>query len=497
MAKTNKQRNKQWLSLVTPPFVQVDEEDEEQMDLSEPDDDEDDSAEYDRETPTVYPSLRARSVPPTNKYVDRAVSRQTTPSPIDNQQESKRPGIAPVINPTTNVVSSGRQSTGKPSNIRQVPFNTKAELNPLLSGNVDTSAFAKVALSNTDPYADDIEDSPISSGERNQAIQDVGAGKKTPETVLAETLAKANPQPNSIWKRLLYGAIESVAESKATDLGGLLGAAIGGAGARAIPQVDVAKQKETIKTQALKDYQINKTAADAEANREAKQANIKLQQDRLAEQKERNRLLNKASLTRERRAQANQLLDNLSKLPKDDPDRQRLAQQLKDEYGVTISSRLGEKAEPAQKRVKLYDAEAKQYYWADEQGTPLLDKQGKRMIAQPGKTDDVSVAEAETQVAPINEGALMNQAINEARKQFSKDRSKKNDIANLSDAQILADPDYSPWVRERKSNLVAETKANRSQEVNKVRAGKKQETKPSTTSRQSTQSFDARSYLRQ
>jgi hypothetical protein len=491
--RLNKKRNSQWLNLVSDKQVALDDESESENDLDKEqleNEEESSSGVVDSRLSTAKDSESADMHKPAYANMQNAANT------------NKQRGISPVIKPTTNVVNTSRQSieaSGQPSNIaRQIQLTNKSQLNPLLSGNADTSSFAKVALGSTDPYNDDIEDS-IPGNVRNAQVSAVTSGKKTPERVLLETLGQANPAPNSVWKRLLYGAIQNAATISSSDSGATaLGKVLGGAVARAIPQVDVAQQVETRKKRAIEDYKIQKTAADAEANRQAKQANIQLAQDRLNEQKERNKVLNQARLTRERRAQANVLLDNLSKLPKDDPDRERLAQQLKDEYSIIISSRLGEKVQPQAKRIRLYDAENKRYYYADEQGNPLKDAKGNIMIAAPGKEDDVSKSEAEASIAPINEGALMNQAINEARSQFSKDKSKKSDIANMNDAQILADPDYAPWVNTRARNLTAEAKANRAQAVSKARSSKKTEpSKVAPSSQASTQSFDARNYLRQ
>lgn len=521
--KKNNSRNKQWMSLVTPTYVKQDDDevqaplssgsavnaDGEELNDAEPDMDADEYGGVDMGAASLS---SARRVPLSTPMGNPQVG---TTSVVDQAgQRTPQRGISPRLSIGSSSIPSQSTGAGASTDLsRQMQLQVPARINPLLSGNVDTEAFAREAIGEQAP-----DDENALSANLGAALgTGQSMGRFTPRTAadrLLDELSNTNQTPRSLWKRLLIGATRGAAGVNAQDTGAsALGKVLGGAGAQAIPQVDVAQQREAGKAKAIERYKIESAVEDRQIKQEqakAQQARAdatqRLSETKFKQQMERERTLNDARLKGQQRQQANDLLSRLEKTPKDDPARKELVSQL-DQLGVKgISENYGVKPE---KERTAYDPQTGNYIRLQADGTPIIDPNtGQPMIATLGPANREATKftkeEAELQVAPLNEGAMMNQAINEAKKQFSKDRSKKSDIANMQDNEILADEDFAPWVKQRFANIRAEMKANRDQEINRLmvegRAAKqgtkqapKQGTKVAPTKEASSENFDARS----
>lgn len=357
---------------------------------------------------------------PIGTLIDNLQETGVTPrlpisTPTGNQQEQNNSwmllnalqasnlGKPVAIAPRRDVTSlsspvGSRTTTRRGFNIQDLGVTPPA----LLSGNVDAQQLARQLLS------------PMPEATGNELIAPLGTRFPQPVTeapqggilTQAETVAQitpeekllaimnTNPTPRSIWKRLAIGAVRGAAQidPNRDTLGSAFGRIVGGTVAQAFPQVDIAQQREALRREGLERFKIESLQREARQKQEKAEADIREGKARIAEsaarrveaaQARREAILNQ--VRDDKRTEVTQLLSQLEKTPADDRlGRLRVAKQLKDDYGVTVSERYGEKEERPAGNITIYDAENDRYIRATADGTPILNKDGEPIVVRPG-----------------------------------------------------------------------------------------------------------------
>lgn len=450
MAKgtVNKRRINQFLSLITPETINLTGEDDEQVQA---------------------PLAGGNSVKLNDSGGDnsRLASSRSLRSPIRSEAT-----VTQSNNPTTSVVT---QATN------ERPLVTVQQPNKLLSGNIDFNKLTGELLDTTQ----DEQYTPTLSGQPNiqrQRTNNEITYDNTPEGRLLGEIQNTNPHPRSIWKRIALGTARGAATIQPGEgLDTALGRLIGGAVAQSIPQVDSAQQYQQNKSRAIERYKIEDTARDQQQEQRSRQlqqqkleSDLKINQQKLEDTARERKLLNDARLRDDNRAEAKQLLDTLKELPADAIERYEHVKRLK-ELGVKVPANFGvdvpNKKEQAQRTFTAIDEETGDTIRVDNKGVPVLTPEGNKIVTKKATEKTTSnKAEAEADEPEVFQGALRNQAMNEARKQFPK-------ASKMNDAELLADEEYGAWVRARTSDLVQESNATRKRNINKRAAGNKSTTK--------------------
>ncbi len=198
----------------------------------------------------------------------------------------------------------------------------------------------------------------------------------SPEAKLAAAMANTNPAPRSMWKRLgatlLRGASQiNQNDTPETMLGKIIGNVVPGL----IPSVDSKEQYKQNVAKAQREYGIETTL------QKNQQARIKGEQD-IAEtaqklktqetdrvtKEQTTRILNQSRLDNVTRQRAENIMEGLSKLPENDPQRDALAKLLADPpYGIPVGRNYG-----------LLSTEQKQEAQAAKDNKPLSESDLKR-----------------------------------------------------------------------------------------------------------------------
>ena len=227
----------------------------------------------------------------------------------------------------------------------QLP-NNAARYNTLLNNNADLSRVTSSVMGDSDITPPDV--GSTLPGGRIPTARETGLAT-TPEEKLLATLANTNPAPQSIWRRLLAGAVRGASQVTAQDTGGsAFGKIAGNVIARAIPAVDSANQYEENKARAIERYRVESAAAQSKLNRRKTENDIlndaeqrRLNADDRAERKRQAALLDAARLRDDKRAEAKLRLDALKDLAEDSPQRAQLVEELQRSYGIAVDASYG------------------------------------------------------------------------------------------------------------------------------------------------------------
>lgn len=296
---------------------------------------------------------------------------------------------------------------------------------------------------------------------------------------------RTNPTPNSVWKRLLYGAVQGASLVNGQDtIGSALGKLIGGSAARSIPKVDSAQQKIASVNKAEDIYKVERQGeldADRDADRE----------ERATDRRERRALQTQTAVQRAQAsvdaakaktdAQTQREIDNELKIlektnPANTKDREASAKRLREKFGVQVSSDYGTKpvADKQSRERTLYDEQSGQYIKTDETGNPIKDAKGNVMVVRPGQSTDIKQsaseqkAGAESAEPPVDYGKVRRDVMADYRKNNPKDGAK-------SDKQLLTDPAISKYLEKAYSDATKNAEEQRRQRVN-TRLGERKAT---------------------
>lgn len=290
-----------------------------------------------------------------------------------------RGGLAGSLNSTS---ARSVPQTTLPNKVNLNTFNSSS---PFLFGKVDSNTLARELLQTNKPQL------PVSTG--SPAVTGITKPKvASPEDKLLEAMARTNPTPRSIWKRLAVGAARGASQVTREDsIGSAVGKLLGGAGAQAVPFVDREFQYERNKRKALETYKVEAERREQQQKQQKldadiAEANARLQESRNRREELRDERTRQAAsrLADDRRAEATQLLNQLEGLPADDPMRDVIANKLRVEYKTPASKNYGlNKQTPGQGNITIYDEASGNYIRAKADGTPLL-KDGKPVVVRPG-----------------------------------------------------------------------------------------------------------------
>jgi hypothetical protein len=290
--------------------------------------------------------------------------------------------------------------TDPASNIIQtkIPFTPRAaSYNPLLLGNTASfpnftkSLMSDVGMSEESNAPDVMSMRPLPEGNNIKAT--------TPEDRFIEAMMNTNPSPQSPLKRLLTGLGRGLRES-AGDLaqgnyGGAFGRIASNVIAGAIPGVNSATQYEQNKAQATERYKLDKLAEQGKLSREKTEADIRETNERLKlsqlqrqQQTQRDAMLDAARLRDDKRADADQKLKILEKLPASDPQRNEIARDLATLYQMRVSAQYGLN-DKSGGDITIYDEQSGSYVRATQDGTPKTDAQGNMIVVRPGKQESI------------------------------------------------------------------------------------------------------------
>jgi hypothetical protein len=221
----------------------------------------------------------------------------------------------------------------------------------------------------------------------------------TPEDRFIEAMVNTNPSPQSPLRRLLTGLGRGLRESAGDLAQGNYGGAFGRIASNvvlgAIPGVNSATQYEQNKAQATERYKIDKLAEQGKLSREKTEADIRETNERLKlsqlqrqAQTQRDAMLDAARLRDDKRADADQKLKILEKLPANDPQRNELSRDLATLYQLRVSSQYGLN-DKSEGDITIYDEQSGSYVRASKDGTPKTDAQGNMIVVRPGKQESI------------------------------------------------------------------------------------------------------------
>jgi len=323
-----------------------------------------------------------------NRSPDVDLARGQNVSPFEDSKDvtlSARRGTSKELltDPNSNLVTP---------NLRVPATATSSRVNPLLFGNANIRNITSELFPNAGGATPDINSmQPMTPGNT------IKGG--TPEDRVMEAIMNTNPSPQSAWKRVLTGLGRGLRESAGDIAEGNYGGAFGKIASNvvlgAIPGVNSTTQYEQNKAHAIEKYKLEKMAEQGKLSREKTEADIretnerlKLSQQQRQQQTQRDALLDAARLRDDKRAEADQRLKILEKLPANDPQRNELSRDLATLYQLRVSPQYGLN-EKSGDQITIYDEQSGNYIRAQKDGTPITDQQGNNIVVRPGKQESL------------------------------------------------------------------------------------------------------------
>lgn len=274
-----------------------------------------------------------------DEYVTERLARGSSTLPA-------QPSTQNATQPTT-----GAMLQRPPSNV--LLGNEASRLQGLF-GNADVNRIAKSVITDFDigngatPASQDTPSvTPnVAAGAPNVTTRST---EQTPEEKLLAAIANTNPSPQSFYKRLLTGLARGASTVTADDSpGSAFGKVAGNVIARAIPAVDSANLYQENVARAKERYAVESAARNQSLNRRKVESDILNDQNKRAqdaadraERKQQARLLDAARLRDDKRAEAKLRLDALKDLAEDSPQREAIAQELREQYGINVDKSYG------------------------------------------------------------------------------------------------------------------------------------------------------------